>query len=100
MRGFYGLKPSRSLPSTASTMPRPASTTRPRRLLIAAAWGAGIVLLTPLIALGGLLAVLLGAAALITGALRGRVPAPRGTALRLPTAAADRGPAIADRQAA
>lgn len=90
-------------------MPRPAPTTRPRQLLIAVAWGAGIVLLTPLIALGGLLAVLLGAATLITGALRGRVRArprprsaasPRGTTLRLPAAAADRGPAIADRQAA
>lgn len=88
-------------------MPRPAPTTRPRQLLIAAAWGAGIVLLTPLIALGGLLAVLLGAATLITGALRGRAfarPRPaasrRGTTLRLPAAGADRGPAIADRQAA
>lgn len=65
------------------------------------------MLLTPLIALGGLLAVLLGAATLITGALRGRVSArpragvsSRGATLRLPTAAADRGPAIADRQAA
>jgi hypothetical protein len=89
------------------SMPRFPHTAPPRQLLAAATWAAGILLLIPLIALGGLLAVLLGAGTALVRALGTRAPTRRGPAsaartpgLRLPAVPADLGPAIAERHAA
>jgi hypothetical protein len=105
------MKPLDSVTFPVPSMPRFPHTTPPRQLLTAASWGAGIVLLIPLIALGGLLAVLLGAGTAMVRAVDTRAPRRRGPAsaparaartpaLRLPAVPADLGPAIAERHAA